>query len=50
MYETKKLIDYTDQIYLDFGADKKVEGLEYKEEVKTIVKDEEYNPKQEDSV
>ncbi|MBQ9267251.1 MAG: FAD-dependent oxidoreductase [Clostridia bacterium] len=33
---TKKLIDYTDQIYLDFGADKKIEGLEYKEEVKKI--------------
>ena len=31
--ETKKLIDYTDQIYLDFGADKHLEGIEYKEEV-----------------
>ncbi len=34
--ETKKLIDYTDQIYLDFGADKKLEGTEYKDEVKKI--------------
>ena len=28
--ETKKLIDYTDQIYLYFGADKHLEGTEYK--------------------
>ena len=34
--ETKKLVDYTDQIYLDFGADKHLEGTEYKEEVKKI--------------
>ena len=34
--ETKRLIDYTDQIYLDFGADKKLEGIEYKEEVSKI--------------
>ena len=34
--ETKKLIDYTDQIYLDFGADKKLEGISYKEEVKKL--------------
>lgn len=34
--ETKRLIDYTDQIYLDFGADKKLEGTEYKEEVGKI--------------
>ena len=34
--ETKKLIDYTDQIYLDFGADTKLEGTEYKEEVAKI--------------
>ena len=34
--ETKKLIDYTDQIYLDFGADPKLEGTEYKEEVAKI--------------
>ena len=36
--ETKKLIDYTDQIYLDFGADNKLEGTEYKEEVGEIKK------------
>ena len=36
--ETKKLIDYTDQIYLDFGADSKLEGTEYKEEVAEIKK------------
>ena len=34
--ETKRLIDYTDQIYLDFGADKHLEGIEYKEEVSKI--------------
>jgi len=34
--ETKKLIDYADQIYLKFGADKKLEGVNYKEEVKKI--------------
>ena len=34
--ETKKLIDYTDSIYLDFGADHKLEGIEYKEEVKEL--------------
>lgn len=34
--ETKKLIDYTDKIYLDFGADKKLEGVSHKEEVKKI--------------
>ena len=34
--ETKKLIDYTDKIYLDFGADKKLEGIDHKEEVKKI--------------
>ena len=33
--ETKKLIDYTDQIYLGFGADPKLEGTEYKEEINT---------------
>ncbi len=33
---TKKLIDYTDKIYLQFGADKKLEGVEYKEEVSKI--------------
>ena len=34
--ETKRLIDYTDEIYLNFGADNKLEGTEYKEEVKEI--------------
>lgn len=34
--ETKKLIDYTDEIYLKFGADKKLEGINYKEEVGKI--------------
>ena len=34
--KTKRLIDYTDGIYLDFGADNKLEGTEYKEEVKSI--------------
>ncbi len=36
--ETKKLIDYTDEIYLKFGADKKLEGIQYKEEVRKIKK------------
>ena len=34
--ETKKLIDYTDKIYLEFGADKNLQGTEFKEEVKRI--------------
>ena len=34
--ETKKLIDYTDQIYLDFGADTALEGVEHEEEVAKI--------------
>lgn len=34
--KTKRLIDYTDKIYLDFGADSKLEGTEYKEEVDKI--------------
>ena len=34
--ETKKLIDYTDEIYLKFGADKKLEGVDYKDEVKKL--------------
>lgn len=34
--ETKKLIDYTDQIYLDFGADKHLEGVENQEEIERI--------------
>ena len=36
--ETKKLIDYSDDIYLKFGADPKLEGTEYKEEVSKIRK------------
>ena len=31
--ETKKLIDYADSIYLKFGADEKLEGVEHKEEI-----------------
>lgn len=34
--ETKKLIDYVDQIYLKFGASEKLEGVDYKEQVKPI--------------
>lgn len=34
--ETKQLIDYTDNIYLKFGADKHLEGVEYKDKVKEI--------------
>ena len=34
--KTKQLIDYTDRIYLEFGADPKVEGTEHKEEVTKI--------------
>jgi len=34
--ETKKLIDYTDRIYLEFGADKHLEGTEFKSEVSKI--------------
>lgn len=34
--KTKELIDYTDNIYLEFGADPKIEGLEFKEEIKKI--------------
>lgn len=34
--KTKRLIDYTDKIYLDFGADSKLEGTEYKGEVAKI--------------
>lgn len=35
---TKKLVDYTDQIYLKFGADTKIEGVEYKDEIGKIGK------------
>ena len=34
--KTKELIDYTDKIYLEFGADSKLEGTEYVEEVKKL--------------
>ena len=34
--ETKRLIDYTDKVYLSFGADNKLEGTEYKNEVAEI--------------
>lgn len=33
---TQELIDYTDKIYLEFGADKKIEGVDAKEEIKEI--------------
>ena len=34
--ETKKLMFYTDDIYLKFGADKRVEGLEHQDKIKEI--------------
>lgn len=34
--KTKALIDYADSIYLKFGADKKLEGIEHKEEIRKI--------------
>ena len=34
--ETKRLIDYTDKIYLEFGAETKLEGVNYREEVEKI--------------
>jgi len=38
-YETvQSLIDYADKIYLDFGADKKIEGIDHEEEIKAIRK------------
>ncbi len=33
---TQQLIEYTDKIYLEFGADNKVEGVEAKEEIKEV--------------
>lgn len=33
---TQELIDYTDQIYLEFGADTKIEGVDAKEEIKEV--------------
>ena len=34
--KTKELIDYADKVYLKFGADEKLEGIEHKEEIKKI--------------
>lgn len=34
--EIKELLTYTDDIYLKFGADAKLEGIEYKEEIKKL--------------
>ena len=34
--KTKELMDYTDKIYLDFGADTKIEGTEFKDEVNKL--------------
>lgn len=34
--KAQEYINYTDNIYLEFGADKKVEGLEHLEEIKEI--------------
>lgn len=36
--KAQDLIHYTDQIYLSFGADTKVEGIQYTEEIKAIRK------------
>lgn len=36
LQKTKELIDYTDKIYLEFGADSKLEGTEFTEEVKKL--------------
>ena len=34
----QSLINYTDKIYLDFGADKKIEGIDHADEIKAIRK------------
>ena len=34
--KTKKLIDYTDKVYLEFGADTRLEGTEYQEQIAKI--------------
>ena len=34
--KTKELIDYTDKVYLEFGADSKLEGTQFVEEVKEL--------------
>lgn len=36
--EIVDLLTYTDDIYLDFGADTKLEGIEYEEEIKKLQK------------
>lgn len=36
--ETKKLIDYTDEIYLSFGADSRLEGMEHRKEILELQK------------
>ncbi len=33
---TREIIDYTDSIYLEFGADKRIEGIENAEKIKEI--------------
>lgn len=38
LQQAQELIQYTDSIYLEFGADPKVEGLDHKEEIKQIRK------------
>ncbi|MBE5821281.1 MAG: FAD-dependent oxidoreductase [Clostridiales bacterium] len=34
--EIKELIAYTDKVYLDFGAETKLEGIEHREEIKEL--------------
>mgnify|MGYP003371289559 CR=1 FL=1 len=34
--KTKELIDYADSIYLKFGADKKLEGIQHKKEIQEL--------------
>jgi uncharacterized FAD-dependent dehydrogenase len=34
--KAQEFIDYTDKIYLDFGADEKIEGIDNNEEIKVI--------------
>ena len=36
--EIKNLLTYTDNVYLKFGADTKLEGMKYKEEIKELQK------------
>ena len=36
--KTKELIDYADEVYLKFGADTHLEGVEYKEEIDKLKK------------